>query len=365
MKKLLFTLLLGTFSAFMAIAQNTLIKGSVLDAVTSSPIPDVSIIIEETEQSATTDALGEFTFSTNVPLGEQVLRVSKIGYLTKRYPIVVNEGQTVDITDMTLEIDVSDQVDLFTITLSDDELNDDTSGADNISGLLQSSRDVFQRTAAFEFSPSFFRVRGLDSENGSILINGIEMNKIYNGRPQWSNWGGLNDVVRNQELIIGLAPSSYNFGGILGTTNINTRATNYREGGQVTYSSSNRSYTNRMMASYSSGLMKGNFAYTIMASRRFGEEGYQDATLYDANSFFVSVEKKINDKHSLNFTSIYAQNRRGKSSPNTQEVYDLKDIRYNEYWGYQDGEKRNSRVKEVEEPIVMLNHFWDISNKTT
>ncbi|MBT8309766.1 MAG: TonB-dependent receptor [Flavobacteriaceae bacterium] len=365
MKKLLFTLLLGTFSAFMAIAQNTLIKGSVLDAVTSSPIPDVSIIIEETEQSATTDALGEFTFSTNVPLGEQVLRVSKIGYLTKRYPIVVNEGQTVDITDMTLEIDVSDQVDLFTITLSDDELNDDTSGADNISGLLQSSRDVFQRTAAFEFSPSFFRVRGLDSENGSILINGIEMNKIYNGRPQWSNWGGLNDVVRNQELTIGLAPSSYNFGGILGTTNINTRATNYREGGQVTYSSSNRSYTNRMMASYSSGLMKGNFAYTIMASRRFGEEGYQDATLYDANSFFVSVEKKINDKHSLNFTSIYAQNRRGKSSPNTQEVYDLKDIRYNEYWGYQDGEKRNSRVKEVEEPIVMLNHFWDISNKTT
>ena len=30
-----------------------------------------------------------------------------------------------------------------------------------------------------------------------------------------------------------------------------------------------------------------------------------------------------------------------KVSPNTQEVYDLKGTKYNEYWGYQDGEKRN------------------------
>ena len=80
--------------------------------------------------------------------------------------------------------------------------------------------------------------------------------------------------------------------------------------------------------------------------------------------FLLLVEKKINDKHSLNFTSIYAPNRRGKSSANTQEVYDLKGIKYNEYWGYLDGEKRNSRIKEVEEPILMLNHTWDISSKT-
>src|SRR5690606_12078742 len=40
-------------------------------------------------------------------------------------------------------------------------------------------------------------------------------------------------------------------------------------------------------------------------------------------------------------------------------------IKYNEYWGYLDGEKKNSRIKEVEEPILMLNHFWDISDKTS
>jgi len=365
MNKTLCIFLFGIFSAFTAFAQQTIVKGSVKNATSFEPISGVTITIEETQQTTQTDALGEFIFSDNVPLGEQVLRVSKDGYVAKRYPIVVNEGQTVNITDMTLDVDITDGSDLFTISLSDDELDNDISSADNISGLLSSSLDLFQRTAAFEFSPSFFRVRGLDSGNGLVLINGIEMNKLYNGRPQWSNWGGLNDVLRNRELTSGLSPSAYNFGGILGSNNINVRASQARPGGRITYSSSNRSYTNRLMASYSSGVVKGDWAYTISVGRRWGNEGYQDATLYDSNSFFASVEKKINDNHSLNLTGIYAPNRRGKSSPNTQEVFDLKGIKYNEYWGWQDGEKRNSRIKETEEPIIMLNHYWDLNSKTT
>ena len=130
---------------------------------------------------------------------------------------------------MTLEFDTSSSDELFTITLSDDELNDDTVDLIIFLDYCQSSLDVFQRTAAFEFSSSFFKVRGLDSDNGSVLINGIEMNKQYNGRPQWSDWGGLNDVLRNQELSSGLQPSSYNFGGILGTNNMNVRASQYQK----------------------------------------------------------------------------------------------------------------------------------------
>ena len=118
------------------------------------------------------------------------------------------------------------------------------------------------------------------------------------------------------------------------------------------------------MATYTSGVVEGGWAYALSVGRRWGNEGYQDGTFYDANSFFASVEKRINDKHSINVTGILAPNRRGKSSPNTQEVYDLKDIKYNEYWGYQDGDKRNSRVKRLVEPIVMLNHYWTISDKT-
>ncbi|RXJ52531.1 TonB-dependent receptor [Gelidibacter gilvus] len=358
--------LFGIFSVFTATAQETIVKGSVIDGTTNVPIPNVVITIEETLQITHTDAEGQFNFTSNVPLGEQILKVEKAGYVTKRFPIIVNEGQTLDIQDMMLDINVADSVDMYIITLSDDELNDDsTGGSDNISGLLQSSQDVYQRTVAFEFSSSFFKVRGLDSENSSVLINGIEMNKLYSGRPEWSNWGGLNDVLRNQELSPNLSPSNYTFGGILGSTHITTRASEYRKGGRLTYSISDRSYTQRVIASYATGLMEGGWSISAAVGRRWGEEGFQDATFYASNSFFASVEKKINDEHSINFTSFYTPNRRGKSSPNTQEVYDLKGIKYNEYWGFQNGEKRNSRVKEVDEPIFMLNHYWDLNSKTS
>ena len=364
MKKRILSFLFVCFNVLFVFAQQTVVKGVVKDMLTNQPIDGVSVSFENSELIIYTDDMGFFQFSAAVPLGEQMLSLSKEGFLNARYPIIVIEGQTLNIQDMMLSLDNSND-DLFTITLSDDELNDDTSGADNISGLLSASQDIFQRAAAFEFSQSFFRLRGLNTDNGAVLMNGIEMNKMFDGRPQWSNWGGLNDVLRGQELSMGLAPSSYTFGGLLGSTNINLRASSYRAGGRITYSSSNRSYTNRLMATYASGLLDGGWSYAFSIGRRWGDEGFQDGTFYDANSFFASVEKKINDKHSLNFVGIYTPNRRGKSSPNTQEVFDLKGTTYNEYWGWHDGEKRNSRVRRIAEPVLMLNHYWDISDKTT
>ena len=281
-----------------------------------------------------------FNFKNNVPAGIQTLIFSKYGYENKSFKVIVPDNGTVSIdklklkykiqvstitTDVEpvqepisvaevsqLEEEPTEEVnsmdapvnDQFTISISDDELSDDTSGSDNISGLLQSSKDVFFRTAAYEFSSSFFKVRGLDSDNGMVHINGIEMNKLYNGRPQWGNWGGLNDVLRNQDFTDGITPSTYSFGGLLGANNINVRASEYSKGGRITYSSSNRSYTNRLMATYSSGIIEGGWAYALSMGRRWGDEGYQDATFYDSNSLFVSIEKKISNKHSINFTAV-------------------------------------------------------------
>ena len=364
MKKHILSFCFICFGVMFSHAQQTAIQGTVKDTQTLLPLSEVLVRLEGTPLSALTNTDGTFQFKLNVPLGEQMLSISKDGYLNARYPITTKEGEVLVLSDILIQVDDSDN-DLFTITLTDDELNDDTSGADNISGLLSASQDIFQRAAAFEFSASFFRVRGLNSENGNVLMNGIEMNKMFDGRPQWSNWGGLNDVLRGQELSMGLAPSSYNFGGLLGSTNINLRASSYRAGGRITYSSSNRSYSNRLMATYASGQLDGGWSYAFSIGRRWGDEGFQDGTFYDANSFFASIEKKINDKHSLNLVGFYTPNRRGKSSPNTQEVFDLKGITYNEYWGWHDGEKRNSRIRRIAEPVLMLNHYWDLSDRTT
>tara|TARA_B100000795_G_scaffold85966_1_gene62515 strand:+ start:1062 stop:3761 length:2700 start_codon:yes stop_codon:yes gene_type:complete len=339
------------------------IRGIIIDNNSKKPLSEVLISIKNTIFTTKTHLNGAFYIKA-FSKGNYILEIKLNGFETQNLPLELSNN-TIDLGVILLFRDFTDELDLSIITISDDELNNDASAADNISGLLQASKDIFLRTAAFEFSSSFFKVKGLDSGNGKVLINGIQMNKVYDGRAQWSNWGGLNDVLRNQEFSNGLAASNVTFGGILGTTNMNTRASLQRPGTRFSYSSSNRSYVHRAMATHTTGISKNGWAMTFSASRRAGTEGFNDGTSYNAYSVFTSIEKKINDHHSINFTGIFTPNRRGKSSPNTQEVFDLKGIEFNEYWGNLNGRKLNSRIKEVVEPILMLNHYWDISENAT
>jgi hypothetical protein len=339
-----------------------IVKGMVVDNNSKNPLSNVLIRVKNTIVTTSTTINGVFTI-TNLANGNYILEFTFNGFESQNFPITLLEN-TVDLGTISLFEDITEEQDLSIITITDDQLNTDASAADNISGLLQASKDVFLRTAAFEFSSSFFSIKGLDSGNGKVLINGIEMNKIYDGRAQWSNWGGLNDVLRNQEFSNGLAPSSFTFGGILGATNMNTRASQQRPGTRISYSSSNRSYEHRVMATHTTGISKAGWVLTFSGSRRAGNEGFNEGTSYNSYSLFASIEKKINENHSVSFTGIFTPNRRGKSSPNIQEVFDLKGIEYNEYWGYLNGKKRNSRIKEVVEPILMLSHYWEVSKKT-
>ena len=344
------------------------VTGTVIDAITSEPLPDVTVSIEGTSAQTITLPSGVFKLDGKGMKGDQILVIFKDGYVSRRLPIILLENQVVDMSNITLDIDVSaEQQQIGLISLSDNDLNsdDDNAGGINVSGLLSAGRDVFLSAAAFDWSATFFRPRGLDNQNGKVLINGIEMNKQDTGRPQWNNWGGLNDAQRNREFAQYLTPSDYSFGGLAGTTNIIMRASQERKGGRISYASSNRSYQGRIMASYNSGLAANGWAYSVLLARRFGKEGFVDATLYDANSMYISVEKKVNDKHSLNFSGFYTPNRRGRSAFLTQEQFDLKGRKYNPNWGYQDGEQRNTRIRNVEEPVFMLNHYWNISENTS
>jgi hypothetical protein len=364
MKKLVLSLLF-LFQAIFVMAQNqSTVKGKVVDSKSQSPLGSVKVMIQSNEQFVTTNSLGEFQIS-GISVGNQILVISVDGYNTQNFPIEVVANQTLDVGILFLDEDITSEQQLSLVTITENDLGDDNSGSESTAGLLQSSRDAYQQAAAFNWGQARFRMRGLDNEYGVTMINGISMNKIYDGRPQWSNWGGLNDATRIQEFTLGSAPSDYTFGGILGTQEINTRASLYRKGTRISMAGTNTNYSWRSMVTHNSGLMDNGWAYSISGSRRWAQEAYFEGTDYGANSFFASVEKRINKKHSLNFTAIYAQNTRGKSSPNTAEVNNLMGIKYNSFWGWQDGKKRNSRDKDVEEPILMLSHYWKISDKTT
>lgn len=361
MKKILLLPCAMVLTICHAFSQNT-IKGKILDFDTQKPIHDAVVQLRNNVQKVKTDVSGNFLIS-EISDGDYILEISYYGYNSQKFPIQLN-GNLVDLGVILLSRSIEEEVGSNFILLSDDELINEDNSTGALAGVFQSAKDVFLRTAAFDFGSSFFRIRGLDGKYGKIILNGIEMNKMIDGRPQWSNWGGLNDVFRNQVHSHGIRPSDDSFGGIQGTTSISARPSEQNPGLRFSYASSNRSYTHRLMATYASGVRNNGFSYVFSGSRRASDEGFQEGTMYDAYSFFGAIEKQFNDNHTVGFTGIFALNQRGKAAPMTQEVFAIKGIRYNEYWGFINGKKVNSRVKKVFEPILQLSHFWRVSNST-
>ncbi len=343
--------------SLLAVAQQTkTIKGTILAEQTGLPLASCQITIEGTTYTASSDTSGRFQLNIEHKDGF-ILHISRLDYIPKRLPIAFETNTTIALGNIFLKKDITLEKTDNLITLTEADLSDDSETISSSIGLLQATRDVFLRRAAFDFGQAFFRVRGYDAQNGNVLLNGIVMNKFLNGRPQWNNWGGLNDVIRNQEFTNGLAASAYTFGGILGNTNINLRPSGMRPGIRLSSSVSNRTYTGRFMATYSSGLSNNGISYTLSASRRLAGQGHIQGTLYDAYSLFGGLEYQFNTKHSIGLTAILAKNRRGRSAAITEEVFNLVGSQYNPYWGKQDGRIRNSRERNIFEPILLLNHY--------
>lgn len=367
MKNIYYFFILFTSSIYCINAQNLgVIYGKIIKKENKKSLEKVHIKVLNYNISSISKSDGSFQLS-NVALENMVLHFSLNGYETLKIPVKLDSiNLHINLGEIQMSEKIKQEIDQSFINLNDEDLLENGKGESNsISGLLVASKDVFLKTVAYEFSPTFFRPRNLGSEFSRVLLNGVSLNKLYNNRPQWSNWGGLNDVLRNQTFSSNTSPSSSIFVDLAGVTDMLTSASNYSKGIKISYASSNRSYKGRVMASYSSGLLKNDWTYTFSASRRYANTGFREGTIYDANSLFIAIQKKIKKNQTLNFTAIYASNIRGKSSPNTQEALDLKDIKYSNYWGLQEDAIRNSRIRKITEPILQLTHLWNVNKTTT
>ena len=273
-------------------------------------------------------------------------------------------AQVIDTTNL-------DQPDMPTVILMDSDFEESSTSVNDASTLLNSSRDVFNSIAAYNFGSLRYRIRGNDSKYSEVMINGISMNDPETGRPVFSNWGGLNDAFRNSVLIEGLGRTGAGFGGLGGLTAYSTNASLYRKQVSLSYAFSNRSYNHRVMASIGTGEMGKGWYLMAHVSGRYAGKGYVEGTFYRAYSYFLSVEKKINDKHSIDLTVFGAPSQRGSSGPVVQEAYDLVGTNYyNPNWGYQtvdaSGKQvvRNSRVSTYHQPFASLTWHWTPNKQT-
>ncbi len=356
---------------FFLSAQIILFQGRILDANTGLPLEGVLVSAEDNE--ATTGADGIFEMEMAMDVRTVVFRFTKEGFELQELTHTVVGMDVQELGDIAFRPAVGNSNQLLakedqipTVVISEDDLDGGSASSQDISGLLAASRDLFVSATSFAFGPARFRIRGLGAENTTVLINGVPVNDAERGQVYWSAWGGLNDVFRYRETDIGLSNIEYTMGGIGGGSSIDTRASTQRKQLRASYAISNRTYTNRMMLTWTSGQLKKGWAVALSGSRRWAQEGYIDGTFYDAWSYFASVDKMVGKSHQFNLTAFGAPIKRGRSSGAIQELYDLDDSNfYNSYWGYQNGEKRNSRVADNHQPMFIFRHDWTMPKKST
>ena len=166
--------------------KETVILGKIIDSKSQKPLVSVVVSIQNTNEMQLSSADGKFLFKTALQ-GDQLFLFHSQDYKDKLISVHIAKEKTLDLGTIPLEIDDETNERSDAISILDSDLGEENSGSENTSGLLQASKDAFQQAAAFNWGQARFRIRGLDNQYAKLMFNGISLNKVYDGRPQWGD----------------------------------------------------------------------------------------------------------------------------------------------------------------------------------
>jgi len=252
-------------------------------------------------------------------------------------------------------------LDNYDFTFTESQLDDDNDAAQTVSTISSANNDPYLGEVGYRFSPMRFKVRAYDNMYEQTYINGLLLNDLETGRFQYSMIGGMNDATRNEEGVAGFEYNTFGLAPIGGASSINTRASAFATGHKITLSGCNRNYVFRGMYTYGTGLMENGWAFAGTIGYRGAKEGVIKGTFYNSFAYFLSAEKRLGNNHALSLVTFGSPTERAQQGASTEEAYWLANSHYyNPYWGYQNGEKRNSRVVHDFEPTTIATWDWKI-----
>ncbi len=356
----------------------TNLSGKVVDE-NNQPLPGADIIVVGTTQGSSSDFDGNFTFDTNETSG--TISVGFMGYVTKKITFngatnfgTVKLNASSESLDEVIIVGVADiakdrETPVAVSTIKASEISEKL-GTQEFPEILKSTPSVYATKSGGGFGDARINIRGFSQENVAVMINGMPVNDMENSRVYWSNWAGLSDVTSAMQVQRGLGSSKLAISSVGGTINVLTKTSEQKEGGSVMAVMGEDNYQ-KYMATYSTGLMDSGFSASVLLSRTAGD-GYVDGTYFEGHNYFIGLGYRVNDKNSLMFTFTGAPQYHGQHSRaieiSTHQKYGEDgeiNRKYNDSWGYLNGEEFNYRQNFYHKPIMSLNWDWNISENSS
>ena len=254
-------------------------------------------------------------------------------------------------------------LDEMAFTFTEAQLGEDDDMSQNVT-IVSSNNNIYASQVGYLFSPVRFKYRAFGQKYNEIYINGAMMNDMESGQFRYSLVGGLNNQTRDVETSLPFESNNFSMSAMGGSNNYNFRPSHFAAGQKLTLSGANRNYTLRGMYTYNSGISEDGWAFTGSVTYRWANRGYVEGTFYNSLSYFLGIEKVFNDQHSLSLVTWGNPTERASQGAATDESYWIANSNYyNPYWGYQNGEKRNSRVVNDFAPTALMTWDWSINDE--
>jgi hypothetical protein len=317
------------------------------------------------------------SFRIRAGAGVQTLDVSYLGYLPLEF--TTEAGSTV-LGDLVLQPDAISVADIVVTAgiVTADRLTpvavsnvtraqiDMKLSSQEFPEILKSTPSVYATKQAGGYGDSRISMRGFNNNNVGVLINGVPVNDMENGRVYWSNWAGLSEVTSFMQVQRGLGASKLGISSVGGTINIITRSTDAEAGGNLYYGIGNDGLQ-KLNFSISTGLTDNGWALTLSGGRQ-SADGYIRGTNYLAWNYFGNLSKVFaGGRHRLSLTAFGAPQWHNQRF-NRHLIEDFnthKDgRRMNLQYGYIGGEILSTNYNVYHKPQISLVHTWEINLKS-
>jgi len=374
-RRLLFLVIALCGFTFSAVAQITNVRGQLVDAENGEPLIGASVKVKGTTKGTVTDFDGNFALKANKGatlilnyLGyiEQTKNVTRVG--SQNFGVIKMESDAVGLNEVTvLASVVTDRKTPVSVATVNEAAIDFKLGTQEYPEILKTTPSVYTSKEGGGYGDATVYVRGFDSNNVGVLINGIPVNDMESGKVYWSNWAGLSDVTRTMQVQRGLGASKLGLSSVGGTINVLLKGAEAKKGGSVRYNVGPDGYQKELL-SVSTGMMDNGWSVTMLGGHTISD-GYALGTNFDAWSYFMNVTKVVNASHMFSFMITGApqwHNQRGNKHT-IQWYRDNKDgIRASSDYGIRNGEMYGGGYgyNEYHKPQAQLNHYWTIDDSS-
>ena len=371
-----FLILMSLLASGLCLAQGV-VKGVILDSESNEPVIGATVFNQDSKTGTVSNLDG--SFSLKVDQASASLEISYIGYKSVSKKINVSretnlgtllmESDAIGLGDVTVTASVAVRRKTpVALSVIDPSTLEVKLGNQEFPEILKMTPGVYATKQGGGFGDSRINLRGFESANIAVMINGVPVNDMEWGGVYWSNWSGLSDVTRSMQVQRGLGASRIASPSVGGSINIVTKSTDAKRGGAVHYSVGNDGYLKQGF-SVSTGLTEKNWAITLLGGKTSGN-GYIQGTEFESYTYFMNISK-VMDNHTLSFTGFGApqwHNQRNNSDFLTIAEWQKQPLKYkyNASYGFGlNGERKQSSKNVYHKPQFSLNHYWTIDESSS